>query len=153
MLTPIVQGLIVGLIVAVVTTLLTVWLALWRFHSEQWWSRKAEAYVEVLRAMFKAKSYVAARLNRHMSAEALSKDEENRLLAHAREGYEELFRASAVDALFLPEEAQNSLELVLPAIRNSWLPDSYDSLEPAMAALDKGIDDLRKIAKKDLKKA
>jgi hypothetical protein len=142
-----------GLIVAMVTAFVTVWLALRRFYSEQWWSRKAEAYVEVLGALFKAKSYAAERLMQNMSAMALTPDEENRLLERARQGYDELFRATAVSAVFLPEEAQKELESVLPMIKNSWLPDSYDVLEPAVSAIDKCVTAIRELAKKELKKA
>ena len=140
------------MLIAVLTAVVTVWLALRRFYSEQWWSRKAQAYVEILSSLFKVKSYVHTRLTQNMSAFALMAADEAELLQRAREGYDELFRSAAVNVLFLPARAQALLENILPFVRNSWLPDAYEQLEPVMAAIETCISELRAIAKIDLKR-
>lgn len=144
-------SLIAGLVIAVVSAIVTVRLALRRFYSEQWWGRKAQAYVEILGALFKVKAYLHARGSANDSAMALAADEEKNLFERSREGSDELLRASAVGVLFISQEAQARLEAVLPVVQNSWLPDSYESVEPTLKAVDSCIEDLRRMAKTDLR--
>lgn len=143
-------ALVAGLVIAVVSAIVTVRLALRRFYSEQWWARKAQAYVEILSALFNVKAYLHARSTANDSAMALGDDEEKKLFARSRKGSDELLRASAVGVLFISAEAQARLEAVLPIVQQSWLPDSYDSVESTLEAVDSCIKDIRRMAKIDL---
>ena len=147
---PALPFLLAGLVIAVVSAIVTVRLALRRFYSEQWWGRKAQAYVEILSALFKVKAYLHARYTANDSPMALGADEEKNLFERSREGSDELLRASAVGVLFISSDAQTRLEAVLPLVRRSWLPDSYDCVESTLEAIESCIKELRQMAKVDL---
>src|SRR6266536_1374619 len=49
-----------GLVIAVVTAIITVRLALRRFYSERWWERKAQAYSDILEALYISQAYADA---------------------------------------------------------------------------------------------
>jgi hypothetical protein len=142
----ILKTLIPGIVIALVTAVATVWLALKRFYSEQWWSRKAQAYVDILTALFKLKTYLMTRWRNQASAEVRPADE-----MRAREGYDDLLRASAVNALFISPEAQNCVESALGVAADLFLPDTYESVEPNMTKIQEVIDTVRNLANRELK--
>lgn len=149
-----ITSLVPGLLIAVITAVTTVWLALGRFYSEQWWSRKAKAYEEILTALFKVRVYARAQAKKGEAATAkcLSPEEEKKLLERSEEGFDELLKASTVNVLFLPKEARKSLEGVLGNVENSWHPASYEQVKPSLDAIHTCINELHKIAKKDLRR-
>ena len=103
-----------------------------------------------LERAIKVKAYLHARWTANDSPIALTEDQEKNLFERSREGSDELLRASAVGVLFISGEAQARLEAVLPLVPQSWLPDSYDRVEPTLQAVDSCIKDLRRMAKTDL---
>ena len=147
----ILSNLVPGLLIAVVTAFLTVKLALRRFYYEQWWSRKAQAYVEILTALFKAKRYAESRAFEIFTPMAISQEQKDQLFEQSKLGFDELLQASVVHMLFLPKDAKNIVENVLNEVEKSWLPDSYEQLNPSLRAIEKSINEIRVIAIRDLR--
>ncbi len=46
-----------SLIIAIITAIITVHLSLRRFHSEQWWVRKADSYSKIVESLHEIKTY------------------------------------------------------------------------------------------------
>jgi hypothetical protein len=97
-------------------------------------------------ALFKLKAYLTARWRNNVSAEFRPEDE-----IRAREGYDELLRASAVNALFISSEGQMCVESALQFAADVFLPDSYESLESNMAKIQDIINTMRDVARRELK--
>ncbi len=147
----VILALSTSILIAVITAVITAILTLRRFRSEQWWLRKAEAYKEIFNALFKIQSYAIYRNEKNFHAEALSSKQEQLLLDRAIEGHDELTRASVISIVYLHPDIQETLEQVIPAVRNSRLPDSYCEVENSMATISNCIEDIRKLAKIDLR--
>ncbi len=140
-----------SIFLAVISAIIVAVLALKRFHSEQLWLKKTEAYKEILTALFKVQSYTIYRAGKNLHAEVLSHEDEQRLFERAVEGHDELIRLSAVSTIYLHSDADDFLEKVMPAVRSSRLPDSYCEVENSAVEITTCIERIRGLAKEDLR--
>ena len=147
----IVMNLLVGVTIAVVSAWVTVQLSIRRFRTEKWWEKKAEAYERVIDALHHAKVFSDAHICADMRGRELSEGREKVLRAKSREAQLEVERVADVGSFLLGDEAQKRLRQYLKERRGaadttSW----FDYLLADLAATNACLDDLIRIAKKDL---
>lgn len=98
-----------GIAIAVVSAWVTVLLSRQKFRSERWWERKVEAYEKVIEAFHKSKKFTSEHMDAEYKGEEVEKERDAELRKHAKEGREEILRASDVGSFVLSERAMDIL--------------------------------------------
>ncbi|MFV2044779.1 MAG: hypothetical protein ACC700_16285 [Anaerolineales bacterium] len=141
-----------GMLVAVVASIITVRLSLRQFYSERWWERKATAYTEIIESLFRMKTYIESLRDAEERGRELPEEAKQELRIQAAEGKERIFRAAAIGAFTISEDAADSLNRLRSELERE-LPEGsfFDQLENHADLLSRYLQKLRSIAKSDLK--
>jgi len=136
----------------VITALVAVRLALSRFRKERWWERKEEAYSAIFLALFHLKSYAGSALDRIESGGTLSDEHMKELAARSAAGHDEIGKAVAMGNFVLSAEAVARLEKLEGALDDPhYSEDLHEEISADLRAVTSAIQDLRSLAKHDLK--
>lgn len=155
-------SLISGIVVALVASYVTVRLSLRRFYSEKWWKRKAQAYSEIIEALYDVKNGKDKWLDENFRQ--LHPDDQNwdELDLRSREGWDRIERTVGIGAFIISDEALR----VLTDMSAEWRdmadhPEKYfedpetilmsEVFEREANQLGDALSRMRKIAKDDLK--
>jgi predicted CopG family antitoxin len=140
-----------GIIIAAVSAWITVHLALRKFRSEHWWEKKVEAYSKVIEALHNSKSFSDKHLDANYAGRNISEDSSKELGARAISAQLEIDKMIDIAAFMLSEEANERLKAFKKEIDSfSDCPNWIEYLEYDWKATDSCLNDLIRIAKKDL---
>ena len=150
-------SILTSLIVGTVIAYLTVRLSIRQFYSQRWWDRKAEAYTDILEAIYNMNYSTRALINFYEDdSSVLDVPTTNELVEKFIENYNEVRRHSLIGAFAISSEAADAISLLLSDIATDEADRS--DLESMMAVLNVRaeiisgrIADIRDLAKKDLK--
>jgi ABC-type nitrate/sulfonate/bicarbonate transport system substrate-binding protein len=151
-LTTVLSSLLPSLIVGICTAIFSVRLALRRFHAERWWERKAEAYSQIVEALYHAMEYCAAHSDEDTTGQQISEEREKELSEGYVRAYRELRKATSVGAYIISDEVAEVLAKLEKRPRLdpkdcAWF-EIYDADYQAYKTT---LAEVRALAKKDLR--
>jgi hypothetical protein len=151
---PTAGSFLTSIVVAVVTAYLAVHLALKRFYFEKWWERKAEAYSAILEALHHVRNHTDHNLESLKHGVDLSLESDAELTERLPDGMAELRKRWDVGSFVVSEEAVAVMDAFMQELDASTKYTNWDArLTLKMGAVNKCLDAMRKIARKDLKLA
>lgn len=141
-----------SLIIAIVTSMLTVRLSLRRFYSERWWDRKAEAYSKIIEAFHDLMDYYNALTEDYMTQDGIAEKRFEELKARYERALADVRRATGIGAYIISDEASDALTRYSKRPRLEWKDYAPFELYDSEASHCRNtLDELRQLAKKDLK--
>ena len=147
----ILPNLLVGVIVAIVTAYATVRLSIRQFRTEQWWSRKADAYISIIEGLHHMKRLDETYLQEYGRGRPMPKERESELANKAQQGYQLMRQAIDARGLLLCHEAITVLEALDADLDRADKAEAlYEHWEMSEDAISKCLTVLPGIAKKDL---
>lgn len=140
------------LLIAVVTAILTVHLSLRRFHAEQWWERKAEAYSRIVETLHQLMEYHAAMSEDSMTGKDRDATQYAKLRDSYQQAYRDLRRATGIGAYIISNEVAAALAALDARPRPQWNRDEppWELYDAEFEAYKTALDQIRRLAKKDL---
>ena len=143
--------LLIGSTIALVSAYITVRLALKRFRSEKRWLRKMEAYERIIEALHHLKASAQAEIDVVQKPPNSYPAPGPELTQRWREAYLEIEKAVDVGTLLLSEEAHERLMCYRKEAKQVENPDSsFECADAELAASNRCLPDLIRMAKKDL---
>lgn len=141
-----------AIFIAVISSWVTVRLALRRFYSEKWWERKAEAYSEIIEALYDVYNSIVTTLKRgDWGAKQVPEEIREIISERSEEGYYKIVRAVGIGAFIISDEAVDELTKLHRKTNMPLGEILYDSLDERRSLYKQAIDTIRELAKKDLK--
>ena len=152
-------SLISGIVVAVVASYVTVRLSLKRFYSERWWERKAQAYSEIVEALYDVQNSVELQLEAVERGLAYEDEYSKQLQERSVEGHRSIYKSAGIGAFIISDEASELLSQVRSEIETIW--GQYEDYTDEMGLdyaygrektlVKDALSRMREIAKDDLK--
>lgn len=148
----ILTNILTGIIIAGTTAFITVQLSVKRFRQERWWEKQVRAYEKIIEALHYSKAFSDVHLNARYEGKEVSQDKDNELRMKSAEAHREIERTADVGGFLLSTEARDRIrryrqEASAAKNTNDWIV----YLEDDLAATSSCLEDLVKIARKDLK--
>lgn len=154
--TTIITGAATGLVVAFFTAR----YALRRFYQEKWWEKRLAAFTEVIEYAYQIKraedywyAQISAQRGADESFQAMSKEDEDALMAEFKLAMKELTKISYLSSFTLSENSSELLAAYLFA-HNSIFPswwedeiDNFEATEKTSMLIDALLDNLKSEAK------
>jgi len=137
---------------AVATAVITVRLALRRFHSVKWWERKSAAYVAIIESLHHLREYADTNLTFAMKGRDLPSEGQAKLIEKLEQATATLRLHRDVGSLVIADGAIDLLNTLFQELddaarhTSSW----HDYLDFRLAAVDKCLPEMRRIARSDL---
>ena len=144
--------ILVAAITAIIASLLTSWFALRRFYSEKWWEKKYESYGAILESLH----YIGRGFDEQMGAAItgveITDDRKEEHRKKHREARDELAKRMDIGQFVVSDKAVDVLsefqkELASAGHARDW----GEYLNGSLAATNKALQQMRDIAKRDLK--
>jgi hypothetical protein len=143
-----------SVVVAVFTAVVTVRLALRRFYAEKSWERKSVAYGAVLEALHHVRNHADTNLTFSMRGKELPPHGEQELTDKMRNAMAELRKQLDIGDFLLSESALLAMRELMSGLEASSATSNWqEHLELKLAAIDKCLDKMRRIARSDLRLA
>ena len=140
-----------GIVVAVVTSLLTVRLALKRFYSEKWWERTSAAYGGIIEALHHVREHAHTNLVFSVRGKDLPPEGDKLLTQKLQEAMADLRKHRDIGSFVISEEALALLNQLFSELDASTQTQQWQQhLELKLAAVDKCLAEMRRIARQDL---
>jgi virulence-associated protein VapD len=137
--------------VAVISSILTVRLALRRFYSEKWWERKSAAYTAIIEALHHVREHADTNLTFSLRGKDLPPEGDRELTAKLQDAMAQLRMQRDVGSFVVSEETVNALNNLFAELDASTNTVQWvEHLKTKLAALDKCLPELRRIARCDL---
>ena len=111
--------IISGVIISIITALLTVHLSLRRFYSEKWWERKAEAYSNIVEALYVVRMNQQAVLTALESGQEFPDEEYDILAKRARSAQSEIVKVTSIGAFIISQDASDALDRLARALQEA----------------------------------
>ena len=141
----------VGIVIALITAYVTVRLATQRFRTEQWWTRKADAYKVLLDALHRVKSCDTKYLTELMQGRPFDEQSRSEILKVFREADLEVRKAIDTGSFIFCPEAMEVLRDLSEGLKQADRAETFDEhLEMELHAVEECLRVLPDIAKKDL---
>ena len=135
----------------IVTALLAVHLALRRFRTERWWERQAQAYADLISALFDVQRYCRLEVRRVEQGGQFADDYGKDLNARANAGFAEIRKAAALGTfVFGPDTARRLEQLEQQLDDPHYNEDFYEEVTAHLHAVTGALKDLKLLSKKDL---
>lgn len=146
-------GLIPSIIIAIVTAYLTVFLSFRKFRDEKRWEKKFDAYYQLFDAIYNFLRYDKALIGTVEDGAHLKEGDEEELRKIAGKGWDEIERAATIGSFILSQKTVNLIEKMdhnldaIPYKGSEW----YEFLNKRVAVIKECLNELQKVATKDLK--
>lgn len=140
-----------SIVAGAITALIATQIAFRRFRKERMWDRKAQAYSEIIEALFNIRSFLQRAVEQLHSTYQLDTDALRSLSTKSAKGRASLRRAAAFGTLIVSELAAKRLDALVQALDEP--ADDLDILEEftgELAVVDAALRDLPRLAKADL---
>jgi hypothetical protein len=125
--------------------------ALSRFRNERTWERRADAYSEIFGALHRAGEWFSQHQDALERGEKIPEERSQRMNKQYAEARVKMRRRIAAETWVLRADLEQRIDLLEDTL-NSRLFTSFDEmLDKGSAAVEAAINDLRQIARKDLK--
>ncbi len=137
---------------AVIASFVTARFALRRFYSEKWWEKKYEGYSSILESLH----YIARDFQEEWNAETRGReipdDRKDELSAKFREAKDELAKRMDIGQFVISDEAVSVLTAFQKELGTATTTEGWDKyIDESLAATNKALQQMRDIAKRDLK--
>ena len=143
--------LLPGLIIAIITAIITVHLSLRRFHSEQWWVRKADSYSKIVESLHQVKAYCEDQMGYIEMHQDPSNDEEKYLQLKLKKASEEIRRAVDIGSFFISLEAERTMLSLWDEMEKAKAePSFYEYLNFKLKCVNNAVNLIKIQARKDL---
>ncbi|MBW2664222.1 MAG: hypothetical protein JRD93_20160 [Deltaproteobacteria bacterium] len=140
-----------GLLIAVTTAVITVHLSLKRFHSEQWWERKADSYSRIVESLHQIKAWCEDQLEYIEMNQDSSHDKEKELQLKFKKASNEIRRAVDIGSFFISLESERTMMTLWDEMEKAKNePSFYEYLNSKLKCLNNGLKIIKVQAKKDL---
>lgn len=144
--------MVIGLLIAVVTALVTARVALARHISERWWDRKADAYAQLLEALFDAHKYEKRLLEELETGAHFDEADREAHLERARRAWREIEKFTALGAFTISAKVADLLgKMKAHSEQDVDMESLFDVVSASVDAYDKYIDPIREAAIRDLR--
>lgn len=144
--------MVIGLLIAVVTALVTARAAVARHRSERWWDRKADAYAQLLEALFDAYKYEKRLLEELETGEDFNASDKQTYLERARRAWREIEKFTALGAFTISAKVADLLgKMKAHSEQDVDMENLFDVVSASVDAYDKYIEPIRDAAIRDLK--
>ena len=145
-------NILTGIVIAGVTAFITVHLSVKRFREERWWEKQVDAYEKVIEALHHSKAFSEVHLEASYEGRNVSEERDKELRAKSGEALREIERAADVGGFLLSTEARDRIRKYRQeAHEASNTTDWVTYLDGDLAATGSCLEDIVKIARKDLK--
>jgi hypothetical protein len=144
-------NIITGAATGAITAGIGVRFALSRFRSERTWERKAASYSEIFDSLYHVQKYAKMELRR-IEEGAQFDDSYAKELGHQASLAYDAIRKAAIKGTFVVGEAAAKMlnEIVDAFDEPNYNNDRHDDISADLATATKAIDDLRRLAAKDM---
>jgi hypothetical protein len=140
-----------NLICGAVIAFITVRLALRRFYSEKWWERKSEAYTAIFESLHHIRNHADHNLmffQRHIE---IPEEGRKELTEKLQGAIAELRKLNDIGSFLVSKEAVSALAVLFNELDKSTEITNWEKhLQLKLQAVDKCLETMRIIAKKDL---
>jgi len=140
-----------GLIIAIITAIIAVHLSLRRFHSEQWWVRKADSYSKIVESLHQVKAYCEDQMEYIEMHQDPSDDKEKELQQKLKKAAEQIRQAVDIGSFFISLEAERTMVRLWDEMeRAKNEPSFYEYLNFKLKCVNKALKSIKTQARKDL---
>lgn len=144
----------ISIIISVFTAFVTAKLTIKSFYTKRWWEKKVELYVLIFEKLTLLKKYILIWKDSSENKIKLSDIELNKSNKKYEKESNELRDIESYGSLFISEVAYTTLEKCLDDLDNYNIVNkdiTSEHLEGCLGILNKGMNDFRNFARKDLK--
>lgn len=139
------------MLIAIITAVVTVHLSLRRFHSEQWWVRKADSYSKIVESLHQIKTYCEDQMEYIEMHEEPSDDKEKELQQKLKKASAEIRKAVDIGSFFISLEAERTMVNLWDEIEKAKNePSFYEYLNFKLKCVNKALKSIKTQASKDL---
>ena len=140
-----------GVLIAIITAVVTVHLSLRRFHSEQWWVRKADSYSKIVESLHQIKTYCEDQIEYIEMHEEPSDDKEKELQQKLKKASAEIRKAVDIGSFSISLEAERTMVYLLDEIEKAKNePSFYEYLNFKLKCVNEALKSIKTQASKDL---
>lgn len=140
-----------GVLIAIITAVVTVRLSLRRFHSEQWWLRKADSYSKIVESLHQIKTYCEDQMEYIEMHEEPSDDKEKELQQKLKKASAEIRKAVDIGSFFISLEAERTMVNLWDEIEKAKNePSFYEYLNFKLKCVNTALKSMKTQASKDL---
>lgn len=147
-------SIISAIFIAATSSWITVRLAISRFRDEKWWEKKVSAYEIVIEALHNLKVSSDAHCDAYFLHKELSDEQEKLFREQSESGRTAVERAVNIGSFILSPTCHDRLKAYLKdASSASNAPDYFTHLDEHGAAINRCLNDVIEMAKKDIRKS
>jgi len=144
-------NIIAGGVTGAITAGIGVRFALSRFRSEKTWERKASSYSEIFDSLYHVQKYAKMEIQRIEEGAQFDDSYAKELGRQASLGYDAIRKAAIKGTFVVGEAAAKRLNEIVDAFdQPNYNHDPHDDISADLATATKAIEDLRKLAAKDM---
>ncbi|MBV2131082.1 hypothetical protein [Arsukibacterium indicum] len=148
----VISNIITGIFIAGVTAYITVHLSVKRFRQERWWEKQVVAYEKLIEALHHSKAFSDEYLSASYECREVSETRDKELRAKSAEAHREIEKVADVGGFLLSTEVRQRIQRYRQeSDAASETTDWVTYLEGSLAATSSCLEDIVKIARKELK--
>ena len=145
--------ILTAVLIAAASSWITVRLSLARFRDEKWWEKKVESYERIIEALHHMKIDADASYNAFIEHRDIPEEKQKQLRAASSKAQLEVERAINIGSFTTSEECQTRLKEFLKELNaSSNATDYFTHIDKYSFAIDKCLEDVIGIAKRDVRK-
>jgi len=140
-----------GVLIAIITAVVTVRWSLRRFHSEQWWIKKADSYSKIIESLHQIKTYCEDQIEYIEMSTEPADDKEKELQQKHKKALTEIRKAIDIGSFFISLEAERTMVNLweeLEKAKNE--PSFYEYLNLKLKCVNMALKNIKTQARKDL---
>lgn len=140
-----------GVLTAIIAAVVTVRMSLRRFHSEQWWVRKADSYSKIVESLHLIKTYCEDQIEYIEMHEEPSDDKETELQQKLKKASAEIRKAVDIGSFFISLKAEKTMMNLwdeMETAKNE--PSFYEYLKFKLNCVNKALKSIKTQANEDL---
>ena len=144
-------GILSSVVVAVLTSFLTVHFALKRFYAEKAWERKNSAYTAIIESLHHVHNHADTNLSFVLRNADLPESGDKTLTENLQNAMAELRKQLDIGNFVIADDAVKAMDELMSGLEDSTHAVCWqDHLEIKLAAVNKCLACMRKIARRDL---
>lgn len=146
------QDLILALIVSIITAILTVKLSMRQFYSKRWWEKKSEEYSNIIETLYNLEHCYREEFHELIYEENVTDKDKERITTDFRKAIESITKATSIGSFIISDDAAKALSRLLSGLKEEDPKgDWFGDMNRHAKLVIKSIEEIRRLAKKDLK--